>query len=318
MLKRVLLVGEKPTRSEPILSLATELNRMGIETQFTGNALSTRKWLIFARRNQALVFIQYHGVDEFFQRLLYLARGVGCVVVRWWVGSDVLYCLESETIARKARALDHAVDLNIAVAPHLVEELQRIGITAEYVPSLCDLTVLEKNQTYDLPKGVLTYLPAERKDFYGEDVLIASIEKNPDLCFYVVNDDSHSLQDYPNVQSLGWVEEMESVWSQVGLLLRVTKHDGLPRMVLEALARRKYVIYSWPFEGCWYGKSIEQVQKHLNQFKNTKTPNIIGPEVARSVSEAGKMYVQAVSACRISPMRQLAALFSAARIYCKR
>lgn len=293
-LKRVLLVGDHTGPSSPILSLASELNRLGVETLFSGDTIwtDTKKWLTLALRSQVIVLVQYHHDSRFLERQLHRARLLGCVVVRWWVGSDVMFCRESERKIRAAKALNEAVDLNIAVSPHLVTELEEIEIYADYLPSPCNLTTLESEPPSVLPSAILAYLPTERRAFYGEKVLVAAIEANPQLTFIVVNDESHSLEHYPNVESLGWVEDMESVWSRVGLLLRVTEHDGMPRMVLEALSRGRYVIYSEVFGACWYGRSAEEVLRHLDHFKSLTEPNHDGPEIVKSIAgDAASRYV---------------------------
>jgi hypothetical protein len=254
-------------------------------------------WLQLVRRNDALVFVRYSDAGgRFFRRQIHLARLFGGTIVRWRVGSDVLSCLRSDQAATAARQLDLAVDLNIAAAPHLVDELRSIGVRAEYVPSVCDLSSVDAEVPASLPSSVLAYLPTDRKAFYGEDVVISAAEANPHLRFIIVGDDSHSLARYPNVQSLGWVDDMHELWPRVGLLLRVTEHDGLPRMVLEALARGRYVIYSWPLEGCWFARSRDCVLQRLEGFGSIVGPNTAGREVARRIgADAGRSYVRAVA-----------------------
>ncbi len=53
---------------------------------------------------------------------------------------------------------------------------------------------------------------------------------------------------------------MKPVYDRVGCLLRVTAHDGLPRMIIEALLLGKYVIYS----------------HHLDRFRRAASPNTGG------------------------------------------
>ncbi|WP_148864355.1 glycosyltransferase family 4 protein [Marinobacter fonticola] len=312
LLKRVLLAPGSADYSDPVNGLAQEFRDQGIDVLLAGDSISvdTAKWLNFARRSQALIFIRYqNGNGRFLQRQLFRAKLLGCAVVRWWVGTDVLNCLASEETMRAARMVDRAVDLNIAVSPHLIGELGDIGIKAEYVPSLCDLKNVENSPAAEeLPKGVLAYLPTKRKTFYGEDVLVSAIESNPDLPFFVVGDESHSLGHYPNVTSFGWIESLDHVWPKVGVLLRVTKHDGMPRMVLEALARSRYVIYSEAFDGCWLARTPEQVSEHLRYFKTLKILNRIGPTITHNFSAtAGTRYTESLAQL-VTPALSLARL----------
>lgn len=283
--------------SEPVYGLARELRNLGITVYPADPAMTDDpyKWLSYAMRSQVLVFNRYDNCDgRYLQRQLYRAKLLGCTIVRWWVGTDVLNCLQSEYTMQVAREVDEAVDLNIAVSPHLVTELREIGIDAEYVPSFCDFSTYQDEPPSKLPKGVLTYLPTKRRAFYGEAILVAAIEANPDLEFFVVADESHSLSHYPNVHSLGWVEGLQDIWPRIGILLRVTEHDGMPRMVLDALARGRHVIYSEIFDGCWYAKKTEQVLEYLQTFKALDEPNIKGPAVVHFSKNANTQYVQKI------------------------
>lgn len=298
-LKRVLLAQGSTQPSDPIIGLAKEFRGQGIQVLLGGGPLSFNpvRWMNLAMRSQAIVFIRYDNGDGcFVQSQLYRAKLFGRPVVRWWVGTDVLNSISSEDAIRAARHIDQAVDLNIAVSPHLVTELQEIGIEAQYVPSLCETGSFENAPVEDLPQGVLSYLPTGRRAFYGEDVVISAIEANPDLPFFIVGDQSHALQHYPNVTSLGWTENLDDIWSKVGLLLRVTEHDGMPRMVLDALARSRYVIYSEVFEGCWHARSAKEVLEHLKYFRTQTTLNEAGPGITESLSAtAGALYTESLT-----------------------
>lgn len=298
-LKHVLLAQGCDQPSDPIHGLAKEFRDQGIDVALGGESLiySPGRWMNLVRRCQVIVFIRYENGDgRFLQSQFYRAKLFGRPVVRWWVGTDVLNSMASEETIRAARFIDQAVDLNIAVSPHLVEELQDIGIKAQYVPSLCDFKGIKDAPVRDLPQGVLCYLPTERRDFYGEEVVISAIEANPDLPFFIVGDRSHSLQHYPNVTSLGWVENFDDIWPEIGVLLRITRHDGMPRMVLDALARSRYVIYSEKFEGCWYARSAEEVLVHLDYFKSLEAPNKAGPRITNSLSAtAGALYTESLA-----------------------
>ena len=140
--------------------------------------------------------------------------------------------------SRFARFLGKFTAASVAVAPHLVDELAQVGLEATWIPSIVD------SRKYDgqgqpsgqPPKRVLAYLPTGKSSFYGEEVVRQAIETNPDLEFLIVgNTLPERFSQYPNVRDLGYVEDMQPVYSQAGCLLRVTEHDGLPQMVLESL-----------------------------------------------------------------------------------
>jgi hypothetical protein len=318
--RRILFVGQRLSGSAPSLTLAQHLKRVGIKAAYSDGleGISTQKWLKRVLEHDAIIFVEYSRPELHLQRQFHLAQLLGRPVIRWWVGSDVYKCLRSEDVARAAVRFDRSISANIAVAPHLVDELKEVGITATYVPSLCSLPP-EGSHVDKLEKNVLIYLPEDRKEFYGRSEVRKAIEANPRLKFTVIADESHSLAHYPNVDSLGWVGNMQSVWPRVGALLRITEHDGLPRMVLEALALRKQVLYSWPLKGCIYCRSGEEAIPLLATFERKATPNDFGPEAAREIGgDALRRYLEIVEEVRSGPKVKLRARGLRGSIDCQR
>lgn len=283
----VLLAGENPVGSAPILTLSAALNDLGVTTILSDGAemRSTREWLRLVRASDALIIVGYDGPNWFFIRQLALSASFGRPVLRWWVGSDVLWCLDP-ALRGQARLLDRFCSANIAVAPHLVSELATIGIRAECVPSVLTPSMMGNADIPQgpVPKAVLVYLPDHRAEFFGGPIVKEAIERHPDLEFVIVADRSHSLAHFPNVRSLGWVDDIAPVLERCGALLRVTQHDGLPRMVLESLLRARYVIYNWDLPGCWKADDSQSVHEALEKFTMTEYWNVEGRDaVMRSI-----------------------------------
>jgi hypothetical protein len=132
-------------------------------------------------------------------------------------------------------------------------------------------------------RGVLIYLPTNRGRFYGEEVVTSTIQANPDMRFVVVADAEHRFAGYQNVESLGWVKNMGPVYDTTGCLLRITQHDGLPRMVIETLLLGKYVIYSHEFPGCWTAKDSNDVQNWISVFRKSALINTAGVNAVKAL-----------------------------------
>ena len=191
---------------------------------------------------------------------------------------DVLNAISTEAGTRNARRTDWIVSKNIAAAPHLVDELETIGIRAQYVPSVIDsdMSSIVMADWAHGTKPVLVYLPGRRKKFFGIDAIEPVVGSNPDLTFIVVADETHSLATYPNVESLGWVADMSKLYLRAGCVLRVTEHDGLPRMLIEAMLRGLYASYSWPLVGCWRARTPLEIDAALVRYRSATRPNIEG------------------------------------------
>ncbi|HEY6904748.1 MAG TPA: hypothetical protein VI216_10615, partial [Candidatus Acidoferrales bacterium] len=224
------------------------------------------------------------GPELYWVKRLALAVALGRPAIRWWVGSDVLYCLQDPVSRDRARILAGFFARNIAVAPNLVEELSSIGIHASVIPSVVDLGLSRAVSTSRFcPTRVLVYLPTTRRAFYGEAVVERAIRANPDLHFLVVGDEEHRFRRARNVESLGWVSDMKPVYDRVGCLLRVTEHDGLPRMVMESLLLGKYVIYSGQLPGTWRARTYEEVQQGIDRFRDSMALNAEGVAAAKGL-----------------------------------
>ena len=277
--KYVLIVGQEPTQSAPTLTLSKALTGMGVPVRFvTIDDVRRLDWLRIVRSARAVVLVSYLVFDAY--RLSQLATAVACNVpiVRWWVGTDVLNVITRENVRESAALLDRIVSANVCVASHLVDELATAGIHAQFIPSVLDPDLVPPGVApwFDGTKPILVYMPGGRKEFYGLSAMEPVIAANPDLHFIVMADETHSLASYQNVESLGWVSDMSHIYARAGCVLRITDHDGLPRMLMEGLLRGLYAIYSWPFVGCWKARTREEIDAALSRYRAVTQPNMVG------------------------------------------
>src|ERR1700730_14082365 len=275
----VVFAGERPITSSPLLTLAEAVRGHGVCPVFSGQVefSSTVEWLRLVRRSDVVLFVGYSGPGPYTTRQLALAASLGKPIVRWWVGSDVLYCVQDQAKARWAKAAGQLCSETITGAASLQRELASIGLSATLIPTVVNPEFLE----IEPPRGVvardiLVYLPTNKGTFYGEEVVAAAIRANPDLQFVVVADAQHRFRGFRNVESLGWVEDMRPVYDRTGCLLRMTQHDSLPRMAIETLLLGKYVICSHEFPGCWAAKDFQDVQKWISVFRTRTLVNEAG------------------------------------------
>lgn len=212
----------------------------------------------------------------------------GKPVVFHWVGTDVLFGIKK---ARKLTKLGadpknlvkgllfdflRGKFVHWTVAPWLGEELSAVGISSKVVPlvsPLVDASIVPLPEDFT----VLAYLPDARSGFYGADVVYELAKLNPDVRFIIVATEQ-SPKDLPNVEARGWVDPptMNEIYIQSSCLLRLVEHDGLPRMVLESLARGRYVIWSYAFPYVHQVRTLAQAQEALEQVKGETEPNVEG------------------------------------------
>lgn len=275
----VIILGEVPKNSAPSLTLAKALAGVGVGVKFVrADRLTRREWAELVRHARAIVLVTYGEIEVYVLSQLATAVAMDVPIVRWWVGTDVLNAVTRPAVREHAQRLDRIVSENVAVAPHLVEELATIEINARFVPSVLDPGLVPPSiiRWGQQVRPLLIYLPDTRKEFYRIDLMEPVIASNPDLDFIVVADQTHALGLYPNVESLGWVADMRPLYDRAGCVLRVTTHDGLPRMLMEALLRGLYAIYSWPLEGCWQARTAEEIRSALARYREQREPNVCG------------------------------------------
>ena len=275
----MLIVGQEPTKSAPTLTLSKALAGMGVPVRFESiDDVRRVDWLRIVRSARAIVIVSYLDFDAY--RLSQLATAVACNVpiVRWWVGTDVLNVITRKDVRASAALLDGIISANVCVASHLVDELATAGIRAQCIPSVLDPELVPPSAApwCKGTKPILIYMPGERKEFYGLGTIEPAIAANPDLDFIVMADESHALASYRNVESIGWVSDMSRIYARAGCVLRITEHDGFPRMLVEGLLRGLYVIYSWPFAGCWRARTGAEIETALSRYRAVMQPNMIG------------------------------------------
>jgi hypothetical protein len=277
----VIILGEAPKSSAPSLTLAKALAGVGVGVKFVrADRLTRREWVELVRYARAIVLVTYGEIEVYLLSQLATAVAMAVPIVRWWVGTDVLNAITRPEVREHAQRLNGIVSENVAVAPHLVDELATIEINARFIPPMIDPGLLRPSI---VPWGqqvrpVLIYLPDTRKEFYGIDLMESVIASNPALEFIVVADRTHALGLYPNVESLGWVADMGPLYNRTGCVLRVTAHDAIPRMLMEALLRGLYAIFSWPLEGCWQAHTVQEITSALERYRQQREPNMHGRE----------------------------------------
>jgi hypothetical protein len=186
-------------------------------------------------------------------------------VVIHWVGTDVQIAVDEHR--------RHNVSLRVAErpvhwcdAPWLVQELRTIGLVSEYVPLPIPI---ETAPAPALPAEfhVLLYYPVDafdREVFDGETLLRLPAEF-PQVKFTLIPSPAETLPGPlpANLEARAWVDDMDALYRETTVVVRLTSHDGLSFIAAEALSRGRYVIWTHPMPGCIRAEGFEQVAKAL-------------------------------------------------------
>lgn len=199
-----------------------------------------------------------------------------------WLGSDVVQYANERGFRQSLRRYlaAHHVAAHLADSPELAEELKSLGIEA----SVCRLlpNSIEAN-VMPLPDRfrVLSYWADNRKAFYGGDIILELASQMPDVEFLIAGAYGKDAPVLPNVNYLGKLSNLEEIYRKTSVFLRLPEHDSLSAMVLEALARGRYVIYNKDFPYCHRADTLEHVRAKLEEIRRLTEPNRAGSEFVR-------------------------------------
>jgi hypothetical protein len=189
-------------------------------------------------------------------------------VVMNWVGTDVLLAEKAiESGSFRQNYINQAI--HFCEVNWIQEELENSGISAE----ICNFASFDKKFEAKLPTekklNVLSYIPKERSDFYGIEMLLRVAKNLPNIQFLIAGTKAEEYQPLPqNVQALGWVKNMDEVYDRSHVAVRIPEHDGLSTFILESLARGKEVIYKYSFDYCFKCTNEDELTRRLKELED--------------------------------------------------
>ncbi|MCK4306728.1 hypothetical protein KAW50_00720 [candidate division WOR-3 bacterium] len=282
--------------------LVNMLKRVGVEAELLlaqRVGLNPKKIVEFTKKLQRFEIVHFiSGYQRI--KLLIWTRLWGKKVVNHWIGTDVLSVTKNARSKLLTRITDLLIHIQFANSPHLVRELKEARILANYLPTI---PPIHSQLSVAGRQGVLVYIPWDRVDFHRGAEVLEFARVFQDVEFHVVGT-RHSgfLPTYVNIHYHGWVSNMDKVWEEVSVLLRFPRHDGLSSMVLEALARGKWVVWNYFMPHCSQIKRIEDIHQELKLALAKMEPNLKGRDFVLSEfrhDKIGKKYIKVYeSICR--------------------
>lgn len=271
--------------------LATHLVQAGWRADYVAHpGRSPRQWVALLpklARADVLYLISSRVDRRSPQAMLLRVRKRPTVI--HWVGTDALIATEEHTRGNVApqvvRKPKHWVD-----APWLADELAPLGIHAEYVPLPIPVPKVDPPP---LPAQfrVLLYLPEDAfdREVFDMDTLLRLPREFPEIAFTLRPSSAASLPGTlpPNVQAPGWSNDVDALYADISVVVRLTSHDGVSFMAVEALARGRYVIWTFPMPGAIQASGFDAVaaaigELHARHKAGTLPLNQPGIEHART------------------------------------
>ncbi len=207
-----------------------------------------------------------------------LLRGWRRPVVIHWVGTDVLLASEARDRGQLSAAVAQR-PRHLCDAPWLIEELATLGMTAEYLP----LPV--PGLSHDAPPlpaafRVLMYLPVDAfdREVFDMETLLALPRLFPEVQFTLLPSPPDTLPGElpPNLRALGWHPNLDPIYRESTVLIRLTSHDGTSFSALEAMSRGRYVIWSFPMPGAILARGRDEVAEALRVLIARHAAGVLG------------------------------------------
>ena len=105
-----------------------------------------------------------------------------------------------------------------------------------------------------------------REDYYGYEKLMSAAKSFPNVDFTIIGTNGKN-EKLSNVKFLGWVDNVSDLMEQHHVCLRLVEHDGLSGFILEALYKKRHVIYSEKLNHTVHVKSETDLHNALDNFK---------------------------------------------------
>lgn len=206
----------------------------------TGNLIKYYLKYAFELAKSHCVYIVYAQPNKSLE--LIFARLLGKKVIMHWIGTDVYNCIHnSDSIVCYTGNIHH-----LAGSPLLHEELKSVGIASDIIPIIpfgIHLDLMNMPERHE----ALVYLPEGKEEFYRADLIRELAVRNPQVKFHIVANAGYEPLRLENVIFHGRLEidEMNKLYHEISILVRLPEHDGLSMMVIEALAKGKQVLYKY-------------------------------------------------------------------------
>jgi hypothetical protein len=164
----------------------------------------------------------------------------------------------------------------VADSQEVAEELRTGGLKVMEVARLLPPSVRAEVMPLPSKPTVMCYWTDAYAGFHRADMIMELARRFPDVPFKVAAAKGAGLDAPPNVEFLGWQDDLTRVYSQCSIFLRLPEHDSLSAIVLEALVRGRYVIYNRRTPHCRYAETLEQACEALGELRKMVSPNESG------------------------------------------
>ena len=206
-----------------------------------------------------------------------------------WIGTDVYRFINDNFIMKyfKKLTINSGKVQNLVVSQNLKIELQKLNIDSMVLP----LTKLNFNvdiMADNKKLSVLSYVPKNRWDFYHGETILELASRLPEIDFHILAAGEKNIKK-PNVFFYDFIDDVTPFYQKCSVLIRLTIHDGLPKMVLEALFHGLQVIWNEQFPFCHQASNINDCLSILKKLESNCPVNLEGRKFIKETFSESKL-----------------------------
>lgn len=198
-------------------------------------------------------------------------RRLGCQPHRYWIGGDALRLSQTRGIKKYTLSNINKIlyKSHTANSDWLKEELKGCGIEAHSTPfsPVCCGEHWPLTEARIGTYTIIFYSHEDNDHIYLPEKMIEAASRLPN-CLFLCLGDPNLKTNLPNIKNLGAIPpaEMHSIYQRAHCLLRVTSHDGFPRMVIEAMANGLDVVCNLPIPKTLQADSVDEIVSTIGQL----------------------------------------------------
>ena len=233
-------------------------------------------FIFFSKKWLQADYVYFVGVINL--KFLKLAKLFNKKVICHWIGTDVTTIAKLPEKQKKnfIKLCKKTGNKHFAITPKIVQKLQEYGIESELLEITSNNVLPQKKVEFSKKHSILAYWSPLKREFYGGNVIDKLAIDFPELTFYILGSDGNGETQLSNLVYLNKVKDIEEVFDKITILIRITKHDGLPSMILETLARGKWVIFSDDFPHTIKAQTYFEAKEALTKLQLKTELNIEG------------------------------------------
>ncbi|MBC8525431.1 MAG: glycosyltransferase [Candidatus Cloacimonetes bacterium] len=279
MYKTRILIIAQPAFVNGLKFITKELSNMYIKVLPFDDRLWEGKNII-----QKMIFIKKFDIIHFFRGRTTLVHFLSyrifsrTKIINQFIGTDLYRILNKGCFKKSKLRLCSRISLTIATGEILHNELNALKIKNKTLDFINN-DIKKTNYNFPIEKRAIAYLPSYKKTFFNRKILYQLALDFPDTEFtWFPYSREKDEKIPPNVNCIDYIprHKILSRLEENKVFLRISKHDGLPNTLLEALSIGRWVVWSYPFKYVSTFHSYEVLKNKFNNLINRKKPNVEG------------------------------------------